>query len=120
MQQLSVMSNHCCPVDIGTKFKKRLQSMLDKAVFRCVYGIYLSCYGNPFRKRLNAILVQESEDGLNLQIKQGKFIALSGIYDKGPRKLNIRFSYNRSFSGKQEYPHAGSWTVTLRPDYTLS
>lgn len=65
-------------------------------------------------------LIQESEDGLNLQIKQGKFIALSGIYDKGPRKLNIRFSYNRSFSGKQEYPHAGSWTVTLRPDYTLS
>ena len=65
-------------------------------------------------------LIQESEDGLNLQIKQGKFIALSGIYDKGPRKLNIRFSYNRSFSGKQNYPHAGSWTVTLRPDYTLS
>jgi len=65
-------------------------------------------------------LIHESPDGLNLQIKQGKFIALSGIYDKGPRKLNIRFSYNRSFSGKQEYPHAGSWTVTLRPDYTLS
>ena len=65
-------------------------------------------------------LIQESSDGLNLQIKQGKFIALCGIYDKGPRKLNVRFSYNRSFSGKQEYPHAGSWTVTLRPDYTLS
>lgn len=49
-------------------------------------------------------------DGLNLQIKQGKFIALSGIYDKGPRKLNIRFSYNRSFSGKNRNirtPEAG-------------
>jgi predicted component of viral defense system (DUF524 family) len=65
-------------------------------------------------------LIQESSDGLNLQIKQGKFIVLSGIYDKGPRKLNIRFSYNRSFTGKQEYPKGGSWTVTLRPDYTLS
>jgi len=65
-------------------------------------------------------LIQPTFDGLNLQIKQGKFIALSGIYEKGPRKLNVRFSYNRSFSGKQEYPKAGSWTVTLRPDYTLS
>jgi len=65
-------------------------------------------------------LIQESADGLNLQIKQGKFIALSGIYDKGPRKLNIRFSYNRSFNGKKDYPYAGSWTITLRPDYTLS
>ncbi len=65
-------------------------------------------------------IIQLTSDGLNLQIKQGKFIALSGIYEKGPRKLNVRFSYNRSFSGKQEYPKAGSWTVTLRPDYTLS
>ncbi len=65
-------------------------------------------------------IFQPTSDGLNLQIKQGKFIALSGIYEKGPRKLNVRFSYNRSFSGKQEYPKAGSWTVTLRPDYTLS
>ena len=65
-------------------------------------------------------LIQPTSDGLSLQIKQGKFIALSGIYEKGPRKLNVRFSYNRSFSGKQKYPQAGSWTVTLRPDYTLS
>lgn len=65
-------------------------------------------------------LIQPTDDGLNLQIKQGKFIALRGIYDTGSRKLYIRFSYNRTFSGKQAYPQAGSWTVTLRPDYTLS
>src|SRR5690606_4298856 len=52
-------------------------------------------------------LIQLTSDGLNLQIKQGKFIALSGIYEKGPRKLNVRFSYNRIFSGKQKYPKAG-------------
>src|SRR5690606_33379125 len=38
----------------------------------------------------------------------------------GNRKLNIRFNYNRSFSGKKNYPDSGSWTTTLRPDYTLS
>lgn len=65
-------------------------------------------------------LINETRDGLNLRIKQGKFTALRGVYDSGSRKLNIRFNYNRSFSGKKTYPDPGSWTTTLRPDYTLS
>lgn len=65
-------------------------------------------------------LIKETEDGLNLQIKQGKHTALKGIYTTGSRKLNIRFSYNRSFQGKKDYPGSGSWTTTMRPDYTLS
>ena len=65
-------------------------------------------------------LIKETPDGLNLQIKQGEFTALNGIYISANRKLNIRFNYNRSFSGKKTYPKAGSWTTTLRPDYSLS
>lgn len=65
-------------------------------------------------------LITETPDGLNLQIKQGKFTALQGVYDSCSRKLHIRFNYNRSFSGKKKYPDSGSWTTTLRPDYTLS
>jgi len=56
-------------------------------------------------------LIKETPDGLNLQIKQGKFTALRGVYDSGNRKLNIRFNYNRSFSGKKFYPDSGSWTI---------
>jgi predicted component of viral defense system (DUF524 family) len=65
-------------------------------------------------------LIQPVKDGLNLSLKQGQFIPLSGVFDSGSRKLNIRFSYNRQFSGKKTYPGSGSWTKTLRPDYTLS
>jgi predicted component of viral defense system (DUF524 family) len=65
-------------------------------------------------------LIKETPDGLNLQIRQGKFTALHGVYDSGTRKLNVRFNYNRSFSGSKSYPDSGSWTTTLRPDYTLS
>jgi predicted component of viral defense system (DUF524 family) len=65
-------------------------------------------------------LIKESADGLNLQLKQGNHTALKGVFNTGSRKLNIRFNYNRSFSGKNEYPHSGSWTTTMRPDYTLS
>lgn len=65
-------------------------------------------------------LIKETSDGLNLQIKQGNHTALSGVFDAGNRKLNIKFNYNRSFSGQNNYPKSGSWTTTMRPDYTLS
>ncbi len=65
-------------------------------------------------------LIKPTKDGLNLQIKQGKFTALKGVFETDTRKLNIQFNYNRSFSGKKSYPDSGSWTTTLRPDYTLS
>lgn len=65
-------------------------------------------------------LIKKTSDELNLQLQQGYHTALSGVYDAGTRKLNICFNYNRSFSGQNEYPHSGSWTTTMRPDYTLS
>lgn len=65
-------------------------------------------------------LIEEDGYKLSLRIKQGKRTALSGIYDSGVRQFNIRFNYNRSFSGSQSYPKHGSWTVAMRPDYTLS
>jgi predicted component of viral defense system (DUF524 family) len=65
-------------------------------------------------------LIVPSSDKLSLQLKQGKFTALNGKYTKGNRDLNIRFNYNRTFSGNNNMAKAGSWTTTLRPDYTLS
>ncbi|TYA58011.1 DUF2357 domain-containing protein [Formosa maritima] len=65
-------------------------------------------------------LIEESDNGLNLRIKQGRFTALKGVFETDNRKLNVQFNYNRSFSGKKKYPDSGSWTTTLRPDYTLS
>ena len=82
----------------------------------------MTCF-NPYLKlnqKTHSDLIKETPDGLNLQIKQGKFTALRGVYDSGSRKLNVRFNYNRSFRGKKNYPDSGSWTTTLRPDYTLS
>ena len=65
-------------------------------------------------------LIKETPDGLNLQLKQGTYSALLGVFTSGNRKLNVRFNYNRSFVGMKNYPDSGSWTTTLRPDYTLS
>lgn len=65
-------------------------------------------------------LIKPTKDGLSLQIKQGRFTALKGVFETESRKLHIQFNYNRTFSGNKKYPKSGSWTTTLRPDYTLS
>jgi predicted component of viral defense system (DUF524 family) len=65
-------------------------------------------------------LIQHDKGQLALTLKQGKSIALKGVYHSSVRKLNIQFSYNRSFGGGKKYPNSGSYTTTLRPDYTLS
>jgi predicted component of viral defense system (DUF524 family) len=71
-------------------------------------------------------LIVPTNDGLNVMVKSGKHTALEGVYDSGNRKLQVKFSYNRTFTGGTEYINkddkksAGSWTKTLRPDYTLS
>ena len=67
-----------------------------------------------------AELIQLDKGQLSLNLKQGTAIAMKGVYESPSRNLNIQFSYNRSFGGKKKYPDGGSYTTTLRPDYTLS
>lgn len=65
-------------------------------------------------------LIHFDKDRIALNLKQGKTIALKGIFESVSRKLNVQFCYNRSFGGGRKYPDGGSYTTTLRPDYTLS
>lgn len=65
-------------------------------------------------------LIEQTSDGLGLKLKQGKFLPIEGVYISETRKLRIEFSYNKTFSGDKAYPDGGSWTRSLRPDYTLS
>jgi hypothetical protein len=65
-------------------------------------------------------LIEKTEDGLGLKLIQGKYLPVKGVYLNDNRKLNVEFSYNKTFSGGNKYPDSGSWTRNLRPDYTLS
>lgn len=65
-------------------------------------------------------LIKPTNDGLGLQLKLGKHIALKGVFNSLSRCLQVRFSYNREFSGGQNYPKKGSWTKSMKPDYTLT
>lgn len=65
-------------------------------------------------------LIQYDKGQLSLNLKQGTAVAMKGVYKSPTRNLNIIFAYNRSFGGGKTYPNPGSYTTTLRPDYTLS
>lgn len=65
-------------------------------------------------------LIQYDNGRLSLNLRQGTAIALEGVFKSPTRNLNIQFSYNRSFGGGKIFPNPGSYTTTLRPDYTLS
>ena len=69
-------------------------------------------------------LVEMDNDGINLSLKQGRMRMVSGQQETFSRLLNVAFYYNRTFNrvDKDDDPihKAGSWTMTMRPDYTLS
>lgn len=71
-----------------------------------------------------ANLVTSDPDHINLNIVQGKTQMIRGQQETYSRLLNVAFYYNRTFnkvSEKDDPIHkAGSWTMTMRPDYTLS
>jgi predicted component of viral defense system (DUF524 family) len=64
-------------------------------------------------------LIKKTGDGLGLQLRTGKHIAVQGRYIYKKRRLKVEFNYNRTFS-RTDYPHEGTWTKSMRPDYTLS
>lgn len=65
-------------------------------------------------------LIEQTNNGLELRLKQGRAKVIEGIYETKHRKLHIEFCYNKTFSCTDNYPKAGSWTKNMRPDYTLS
>ncbi len=67
-------------------------------------------------------MFKSSNKGIDLQLKQGDFNVINAVYTKGKRDLQVTLSYNKSFSNKVKSTRKdqGSWTVPMRPDYTLS
>ena len=65
-------------------------------------------------------LVKNDDDDLNLVLTQGKQTVISGVDESSNRRLNVRFYYNRTFGHREDMHVAGSWTMPMRPDYTLS
>lgn len=104
--------------DVYSGGKKDIATLYEYWLFFKLLDLFKSIF--DIEPKEISELIKETSDGLNLQLKQGNHTALIGIFNTGTRQLNIRFNYNRSFRGQNDYPYSGSWTSTMRPDYTLS
>jgi predicted component of viral defense system (DUF524 family) len=72
-----------------------------------------------------ASLIDLSGSGFDMKLRSGSAFSITTAYDEGHRPIRVRFSYNRTFSGVPptptgSYPRPGSWTRSMRPDFTMS
>jgi len=67
-------------------------------------------------------LVVCGKDKLEMSLRQGKEMVFRGRYEPadGSRPLRAQFAYNKTFRHEENLEVQGSWTVDMRPDYTLS
>lgn len=67
-------------------------------------------------------LIKPSSNGLELNLCSGICTRIQRVCKYQTRNLAVEFSYNQTFSGtdSNNYQDKGSWTRTMKPDYTLS
>lgn len=73
------------------------------------------------KKELDRLIVRD-KNSLELSLRQGKTMTFRGAFEPsdGSRPLKAQFTYNKTFKHKDNLEVQGSWTVDMRPDYTLS
>lgn len=104
--------------DVYSAGKRDVAQLYEYWVFFRLLDIFSQKFS--IKKKHFKRLLTSPDNELSINLISGTHTALKGVYDSGKRKMNIKYSFNRSFGGKKEYPNAGSWTINMRPDYTLS
>ena len=98
--------------------KKDVATLYEYWLFFKFLSIMESMF-NASKPRLEELIGVDSS-GLTLKLKQGKELEIEGEYCTNNREFNVLLRYNRSFSYTENYFRGGSWSLNLRPDYTLS
>jgi hypothetical protein len=65
-------------------------------------------------------LIARSGEGFSVMLRRGRGTAVRGVVSTVHGDLALRLNFNRSFRGSTAPGGSGSWTIGLRPDYTLS
>jgi len=111
--------------DVYHAGKRDISKLYEYWLFFMLYGLFKTKFklediehdGNLYES-----LIQKKDKSLNFIIKSGTHTAFSGISEFENRKLNVRFSYNKTFKGDTKLSEKveGSYTKNMYPDYTLS
>lgn len=65
-------------------------------------------------------LIENQSDGFGLKLKSGEVLSFKGHAVANKKRIDVVFSYNRTFGGSSERAKEGSWSLQMRPDFTLS
>ncbi|WP_434432331.1 DUF2357 domain-containing protein [Sphingobacterium spiritivorum] len=109
--------------DVYESGKRDIATLYEYWLFFQLYDLIIDKFDLHAYKIQNFNHLFESyEEGLSLKLKSGKELIIKGETDFQSRNLSVKFSYNRTFKGGNDYSEgkAGSIITTLRPDYTLS
>jgi predicted component of viral defense system (DUF524 family) len=112
--------------NLFTGGKKDIASLYEYWVFFVLFRTLTQKFGDYSKKSpkdwLEGLIVSDKH-GLGLTLQEGKTRAFEFAHTHGKRRLTIKFYYNRSFRGNRKYAEneiSGSYSKSLRPDYTLS
>ncbi|MEY4860612.1 MAG: hypothetical protein RL059_311, partial [Bacteroidota bacterium] len=114
--------------NLFTGGKKDIASLYEYWVFFVLFRTLTEKFGEYSKKSpkewLEGLIVSD-EHGLGLTLQEGKTRAFEFAYTNGKRPLTIKFYYNRFFRGRGnrkyvENPGSGSYSKSLKPDYSLS
>ena len=98
--------------------QRNVASLYEYWVFFCLLKI-ISTVFKLHQPDINKLIIS-TDNGFSIQLKAGRHQAIKGTCSHFGRKLNVCFSYNRSFKHNRDFTRMGSWTQPMRPDYTLS
>jgi predicted component of viral defense system (DUF524 family) len=98
--------------------KKDVATLYEYWLFFKFVSIMESLF-NASKPKLDELIDVDSS-GLTLKLKQGKELKIKGEYCTKDRVMNVLLRYNRTFRHNDSYFTGGSWSLNLRPDYTLS
>lgn len=78
-------------------------------------------------------ILEPTADGFGLKLRRDEFLPVDGgVLELNGRKYRMQFSYNRTFPAaktterrfrstyQHSYPLSGSWTRSMRPDFTVT
>lgn len=108
--------------DVYSAGKKNVATLYEYWLFFKLLELISQYFDIQAKNKLQ--LVNFDSDKINLNIVQGKTRMVYGRQETLSRNINVALYYNRTFSKVADYNDpihkAGSWTMAMRPDYTLS
>ena len=108
--------------DVYSAGKKNVATLYEYWLFFKLLELISQFFDIQAKDKLR--LVSFDSDKINLNLIQGKTRMVYGQQETLSRKINVAFYYNRTFSkvadDNDPIHKAGSWTMSMRPDYTLS